>query len=134
VGCENEAIGKFAKLVQQRNDIAHPNGIIHCTEQKSAEARLSEVLAQMEAIQQCMTPVIHSCLREFLLSSTNAETREYPDTADQIREILIHANYFSEKDIEACLYFEISELEGREGYGGMREIFTTFSDLHREVA
>lgn len=130
VGCENEAIGKFSKLVQQRNDIAHPNGIIHCTDQKSADARLSEVLAQMEAIQQCMAPVIHSCLREFLLSSGNPDTREYPDTADQIREILIHANYFSEKDIEACLSFDISELQTREEYQKITGLYQAFATQH----
>lgn len=130
VGCENEAIGKFAKLVQQRNDIAHQNGIIHCTEQKSADARLSEVLAQMEAIQQCMTPVIHSCLREFLLSSGNPDTREYPDPTDQIREILIHANYFSEKDIEACVNFDITELQQHEYTAEVESLYHHLRSLY----
>ena len=80
VGCENEDIGKFSKLVQQRNDIAHPNGIIHCT--------------------------------------------------DQTREILIHANYFSEKDIEACLSFDISEFEGCQDYDEIREIYALFKTTY----
>lgn len=78
VGCENDSIGKFAKLVDKRNDIAHPNGIIHCTDQKTADIRLSEILSQMDTIQQCMTPVLHACLSQFLKDSTDAEKREYP--------------------------------------------------------
>ena len=130
LGCKNEAIGKFAKLVDYRNDIAHPNGIIQCKEQKDADFRLSEVLAQMKAIQLCMIPVIHSCLREFLLSSGNPDTREYPDPTDQIREILIHANYFSEKDIEACLSFDISELAECEGYQEITALYQAFTIQH----
>jgi len=34
----------------------------------------------------------------------------YPDAADQIREVLIHENYLSQKDIEICLGFDLANL------------------------
>lgn len=132
VGCENDSIGKFAKLVDKRNDIAHPNGIIHCTDQTTADLRLSEILAQMDAIQERMTPVIHNCLHEFLLSSFDADNREYPDTADQIREVLIHANYFSEMDIQACLSFDIQLLKDHPNFTNIEELFNSFRKTYSE--
>ncbi len=111
VGCENEAIGKFSSLVQQRNDIAHPNGNIYYNDNASADARLSEILTQIDAIQQCMTPLIHKCIECFLSNTINDIGPIYIDTEDQIREVLIHSNYFSEKDIEACLSYNINAIE-----------------------
>lgn len=131
VGCENDAIGKFAKLVEKRNDIAHPNGIIHCTDKKTADLRLSEILSQVDTIQQCMTPVLHGCLSQFLIDSADAENREYPDPKDQIQEILIHPNYFSEKDIEACLGFDIQSLQEKENFAGISALFKEFEGAYK---
>lgn len=131
VGCENDSIGKFAKLVDKRNDIAHPNGIIHCTDQRSADLRLSEILSQIDSIQERMTPVIHNCLREFLLSSFDPENREYQDTADQIREVLIHANYFSEMDIQACLSFDVQSLRANVNFAGISALFVKFEGAYQ---
>lgn len=131
-GCENEAIGKFAKLVDKRNDIAHPNGIIHCTDQNTADLRLSEILSQMDAIQQCMTPVLHACLSQFLKDSADAEKREYQDPTDQIREVLIHANYFSDMDVKACLGFDIQSLKDHSKFTNVEELFSSFQKTYNE--
>jgi hypothetical protein len=48
-------------------------------------------------------------LQRFLAESSNPEDREYPDDADQIREVLIHARYLSQKDIELCAAFDIAD-------------------------
>lgn len=132
VGCENEAVGKFSKLVQQRNDIAHSNGNIFYSDSASADQKLGEVLVQVDAIQQCMTSVIHDCLRRFLLDSWDEDKREYYETTDQIREVLIHQNYFSQKDIEACLTFDIAGLSGHEHFGAIKELFDTFTTVYRK--
>ncbi len=50
------------------------------------------------------------CYRDFLLLNHDPEEREYPVTADQIREVLIHGNYLSQKDIEICLGFDLTAL------------------------
>jgi hypothetical protein len=133
IGCENDRIGQFARLVQDRNDIAHPNGHIFFSDQKSADAKIAEVLGQMDAIQTHMQPVIHDCLRHFLLESWNPDEREYHEPADQIREVLIHANYFSQKDIEAALLFDITALHGQPNYETMAQLFDTFKQEYQQA-
>jgi hypothetical protein len=41
-----------------------------------------------------------------LEESNNSDDREYSEDADQIREVLIHAHYLSQKDIEICAAFD----------------------------
>jgi len=53
-------------------------------------------------IQSHSKPIILSCYQEFLRSSLDDETREYESPYDQVREVLIHGHYFSQKDIEFC--------------------------------
>jgi len=48
-------------------------------------------------------PVIEHCYRNFLLQNHDPEEREYPDATDQIREVLIHENYLSQKDIDIII-------------------------------
>lgn len=123
IGCENDRIGQFAKLVQDRNDIAHPNGNIFFSDQRSADTKIAEIIAQIDAIQNHMQPVIHDCLIRFLHESWNPDEREYTDPADQVREVLIHANYFSPKDIEAARAFDINSLVGEAHYAEIRTLF-----------
>lgn len=131
IGCDNSEIGRFAKLVQLRNDIAHPNGNIFFSDQTTANLKISDILRQMEAIQNHMQPVIHDCLKRFLLESWNPESREYEDPSDQIREVLIHANYLSQKDIEACINFDISALSNSEHYKEIKALFEVFTTAYR---
>ena len=125
-GCGHDEIKPFTKLVDERNEIAHPNGNIFFSDQKSADAKIAEVLTQMDAIQTHMRPVIHDCLRRFLLESWNPDKREYHEPTDQIREVLIHANYFSQKDIEAALLFDINTLRTHEQFDVIMLLFDNF--------
>jgi hypothetical protein len=127
IGCKNEDIKPFTKLVDERNDIAHSNGNIFFGDQKTADQKISEVLQQIAAIQSHMKPVIHDCFRQFLLDSYDPESRECADATDQIREVLIHANYFSQEDINACLAFDIDSLSSNENFPAVSELFETFS-------
>lgn len=126
IGCGNEEIGRFAKLVQQRNDIAHSNGNIFYSDQATADRKIAEFLQQMEAIQRHMQPVLHDCFQRFLIDSHDPEDRQYIDDADQIREALIHENYFSQKDIEACLGFDINTLAGNSNFPAIKALFDAF--------
>ena len=54
--------------------------------------------------------IIEHCYREFLLQNHDIDEREYPDADDQIREVLIHGNYLSQKDIEICLGYNLTSL------------------------
>lgn len=58
-------------------------------------------------------PVIEHCYRDFLLQNYDHEEREYPDAADQLRKVLIHENYLSQKDIEICLGFDLARIADR---------------------
>ena len=50
------------------------------------------------------------------------EEREYPDAADQIREVLIHTNYLSQKDVDICVGFDLETLVQNPGIANIREL------------
>lgn len=67
-------------------------------------------------IQAHSKPIIEHAFRKFLLQNHDPENREYADDTDQIREVLIHANYLSQKDVEICLGFDIGTLAEQPDY------------------
>ena len=64
-------------------------------------------MAEIQSHSKC---VIEGCYKQFLFDSHDPEVREYSDAADQIREVLIHGNYLSQKDIDICLGFDVASL------------------------
>jgi len=122
ISCDNGKIGTYAKLVDDRNESAHPNGNIFYSTEAALNLKISEILRVVAEIQTHSKPIIEQCYREFLLQNHDSDEREYPDAADQIREVLIHGNYLSQKDIEFCIGFDVEPLSGRPGIGGMREL------------
>lgn len=115
IACDNGKIGTYAKLVDDRNESAHPNGNIFYSTQEAHDAKITEILRVLEEIQAHSKPVIEHCYREFLLQNHDPEEREYPEAADQIREVLIHGNYMSRRDVDICLGFDIESLKADEG-------------------
>jgi len=107
IACDNSKIGTYAKLVDNRNETAHPNGNIFFSTQVALDTKIREILRVVEEIQTHSKCVIEQCYREFLLQNFDPDEREYPDAADQIREVLIHGNYLSQKDIDICLGFDL---------------------------
>jgi len=107
-GCDNPQIAKFQKLVDQRNDIAHPNGNIFFSDQITANERIEDMIAHIRSIHRHMTPVIHSSLNQFLQASINPDDREFVDANDQVEQLLLHKLYLSRKDIETCLACDLS--------------------------
>ncbi|MFJ1472200.1 hypothetical protein [Massilia orientalis] len=110
-GCENQHIGKFQKLVDQRNEIAHPNGNIFFSDQKRADQRIEEVMQQVRGIQAYMPPVLHRCFMQFLRDSVNPDEREIADINDHVEINFLHKHYTSRKDIEECLNCNLNELD-----------------------
>ncbi len=110
IACDNGKIGTYAKLVDDRNETAHSNGNIFYSDATALDRKITEVLRVVDEIQSHSKPVIEHCYREFLLQNHDPEEREYPDDVDQIREVLIHGNYLSQKDIEICLEYDIGDL------------------------
>jgi hypothetical protein len=119
IDCDNGKIGTYTKLVKDRNATAHSNGVIHYADQKALDLQIAETLRVVDEIQQHSKCVIEDCYRQFLLDSHDSEEREYPDANDQIREVLIHQNYLSRKDIEICLAYD---LEPHSEHGNFADI------------
>lgn len=111
VGCEKQHISNFQKLVDQRNEIAHPNGNIFFSDQAAADQRIEEVMRQIRYIQDYMQTVLHACLLEFLRDSANPDEREIADSDVHIEMGFLHKHYLSHNDIKACLSCDLSEFD-----------------------
>ena len=122
IACDNGKIGTYAKLVDDRNATAHPNGNIFFSTQAALDTKITEILRVVDEIQTHSKPVIEHCCREFLTENHDPDERAYPAAADQIREVLIHENYLSQKDIEICLDFAIDSVGTAADYEPMREL------------
>ncbi len=70
--------------------------------------------------------MVQDCFCKFLLDNIDPESREFADVNDQIREVLIHANYFSPMDVTACLEFDIAPLSNHGNFSEMEELFAAF--------
>jgi len=132
IQCDNGKIGTYAKLVDDRNESAHPNGNIFFSTQAALDTKITEILRVVNEIQTHSTPIIQRCYSRFLVESNNPEDREYPDDADQIREVLIHGNYLSQKDIEICAGFDISEHETHNNFPGIQTLHQTLRATYPE--
>lgn len=85
-------IGTYAKLVDDRNDTAHPKRQ-HLLQHSSGARRQDH---RNPPRRRGDTEPLQHCYRDFLLQNHDPDEREYPDAADQIREVLIHGNYLSQ--------------------------------------
>ena len=112
IGCDNGEIGTYCKLVDDRNETAHANGNIFFSAVATLDHKIKEILRVVDEIQGHSRPVIEQCYRDFLLQSHDPDEREYPDATDQIREVLVHGNYMSQKDMEICVEFDLATLGG----------------------
>jgi hypothetical protein len=122
IACDNAKIGTYAKLVDDRNDTAHPNGNIFYSTPEALDAKITEILHVVDEIQTHSRCVIERCYRDFLLQNHDPEEREYQESPDQIREVLIHGNYLSQKDIEICLGFDLNTLVDHAQHEAIREL------------
>jgi hypothetical protein len=122
IACDNGKIGTYARLVDDRNDTAHSNGNIFYIERSALDLKIREILRVVDEIQTHSAPIIQRCYSRFLTESHDAEDREYTDDADQIREVLIHGNYLSQKDIEVCVAFDISEHQAHPGFPNIESL------------
>ena len=127
INCDNSKIGTYAKLVKDRNDIAHSNGNIFFSTQAALDKKITEILRVVDEIQTYSKPIIDDTYREFLLQSNDPEEREYSDTIDQIREVLIHKNYLSQKDIDVCIGFDLSVIADCPDIESIRMLHEAFT-------
>jgi len=110
IGCDNGKVGSYAALVKERNNTAHTNGNIFFSTQAALDAKIREILHKADEIQVHSAPTIQRCYAQFLVDSNDPDDREYADEVDQIREVLIHGHYMSQKDINICIGFDVETL------------------------
>jgi len=122
IGCDNGKVGSYAALVKERNDTAHTNGNIFFSTQTALDAKITEILRVVDEIQTHSKSVIKHCYQNFLLENNDADDREYADATDQIREVLIHQHYLSQKDIGICLNFDLASLSWRPEIDSIRTL------------
>jgi len=137
IACDNTKIGTYAKLVDDRNESAHPNGNIFYSTEAALDIKITEILRVVDEIQSHSKPVIEHCYREFLLQNHDPDEREYPDPVDQIREVLIHKNYLSQKDVEICLAYDLTPLRTDANSAAIEALHQslrdTFADASAEI-
>ncbi len=122
IGCDNGKIGSYAALVKERNDTAHTNGNIFFSTQASLDTKIREILRVVDEIQTNSIPTIERCYLRFLEESNNVDEREYADDADQIREVLIHNHYLSQKDVDVCVALNLGQYPEMPKYKPMRDL------------
>ena len=130
IACNDSEIGTYAKLVDDRNDIAHANGNIFFSTQAALDIKVREILRIVGEIQSHSTPVIENCYREFLLQNHDSEEREYPDAIDQIREVLIHGSYLSDRDIDICIECDLAPFSDHPSYPDIRELHKVLMETY----
>jgi hypothetical protein len=133
IACDNGKIGTYIKLVDDRNDSAHPNGNIYFSTQAALDIKITEILRVVDEIQTHSRPVIEKCYREFLLRSYDPEEREYFEASDQIREALIHTNYMSQRDIEFCLGHDLADLREHSQFSDIEALHHQLCALYGEA-
>ena len=133
IDCDNAKIGVYAKLVKDRNESAHPNGNIFFGDQVALDLKLTEVLRIAEEIQNQSRSMIEKCYRSHLLESADPEDREYADDEDQNREILVHGNYLSQRDINICLAQNIAEHSANPGYENIQALHEALKQTYGDV-
>jgi hypothetical protein len=131
IACDNGKIGTYAKLVDERNRSAHPNGNIFYSTEAALNGKITEILRVVAEIQTHSRPVIEHCYRDFLLNNHDSEEREYPDATDQIREVLIHGHYLSQKDVAICVGFDLANLGDAATAEQVRELHGALVAEHR---
>ncbi|CAA0154827.1 conserved hypothetical protein [Tenacibaculum maritimum] len=122
-GLRKEQIGKYKKIVDQRNEVAHSNGNIYFKAQETVDEKIIEILKFAEEIQEKTKSAIQDGFEKFLIESQDEEERRYIDIQEQINEELIHEHYMSLKDIEFCLDYDITQLSVQPNYAEIEKIF-----------
>ena len=125
IACDNSKIGTYTKLVDDRNNAAHANGNIFFRTRAALDTKIVESLRVVGEIQAHSRPVIERRYRGFLIEHWDPDERAYPDPVDEIREVLIHENYLSQKDVEICLDFDIAPIVTQPEHKHMGELHDT---------
>ena len=132
ISCDNQKIGTYAKLVDDRNNTAHPNGNIYYSTEPSLGLKINETLRIVREIQDHSRSIIQELYRQFLTDSADPEEAEFSNADDQIREVLIHGHYLSHRDIEICLAFDPATLAGTAHFEDIQRLHSRLTEVYGE--
>jgi hypothetical protein len=132
IACDNDKIGVYGKLVDDRNESAHPNGNIFYSEQSALDRKIREVLRVAAEIQAHSKPIVERCYSRFLIENHDPDEREYPDNVDQIREIFIHQHYLSLEDIRICRDYDLATLSMHSNFSAIQTLHSTLSGTYAD--
>lgn len=133
IACDNGKIGTYAKLVDDRNETAHPNGNIFFSERSALDLKITEILRVVDEIQMHSKPIIEKCYMRFLTDEQSLEQPQFEDPKDQIREILIHQNYLSQKDIGICFAYDVAQHGAHASYADIEALHQALRATYPEA-
>ena len=73
LGFSDSDIGQFRKIVKDRNDVTHSNGVISYKDQNRLDTQVATILRNLETIQSGFSSLLDVLLVNFLKSSWNIE-------------------------------------------------------------
>lgn len=123
IGCTDSEIGRFGKLVDDRNNVAHPNGNIFYSDKISLKKKIDEVNSALDIIQTKYDKLIIPIFEEYLKLNFNSEKWEINDFTEQINLVLIKNNYFSQKDFDFCINYNINNLKNHKFFFNIQNYF-----------
>jgi hypothetical protein len=133
LGCPDDKIGNYQKVVVHRNKTAHSNGNIFLKDSGALEERVLEMLSYAEEIHGYWKPVMGKLYGRFLLESKNPNGREYYDPADQLNEVLIRKHYLSAMDIRDCSEFDLDTLGKPTGIRSITKLHRTLKESFSDI-
>jgi hypothetical protein len=108
LGCNNSDVGCYTKLVKDRNDVAHSNGNIFYSDQKSIDDKISEMLQLLERLQKYYEKTIQDSFIKFLDENSNIDNWEFSDSEEQVDQMLINKSKLSKQDVHFCLNCDLT--------------------------
>jgi len=132
IGCDKMKIGRYKKIVDERNEIAHATGKLIFVAAENLDRKIDEILLLVDEIQNHSVRIIDSTISNFLHDSCDSENREFIDDIDQIQNVLVNQNYLSRKDIRYMLKFEIDRFSTEAVFKEKKSLFQIFCKNYSE--
>ena len=129
IDCQNSTIGKYLKLVDVRDNIAHSNGNIFFRSLDIFEEKIEEALRCVIEIQEHFNGILMEYFKQFLRDNWNPDDRQYLETDELMREHFIRENYISEMDINQCAILDINEMQDEPNFDEVRELNDSFVSM-----
>ena len=132
LGCADDEIGNFKKIVKHRNEAAHVNGSRQFATQTFLDTIINDILRHVEKIQSLTFPIIEASFEKFLSESWNSDEREYAVEDDEIKENLIHRHYLSWEDMKQLTRFDINRLSSHPNFTEVNALFEKFKEIYSQ--